>query len=154
MKKIITSTFICFLLLSVAQGHTISKKDAQQFLEKAWSYLKTSDSASFVSLWVIDASAPKHQGRAFTRQAVIGNFDFMKEFLDTALKLNLKIDHIEVEKENLNGTDTEYWIKAWFKYDEHYYKGFGFYVAYKNDKWIVRDNPSTSTMRRNPVSEK
>ena len=48
---------------------------------------------------------------------------------------NLKIDHIEVNKENLPGTDTEYWIKAWFKYDEHHYKGFGFYIAYKNDKF-------------------
>ncbi|MEO6883587.1 MAG: hypothetical protein ABI199_06155 [Bacteroidia bacterium] len=149
MKKIIATTFVCFLLLTSAQGQTISKKDAKQFLEKAWSYLKTSDSTSFVKLWALDASAPKHKGRTFSSQDIIENFDMMKGYLDTALIENLKIDYIEVEKDNLKGTDSEYWIKAWFKYDEHDYKGFGFYIAYKNSKWVVRDNPSTSTMKKN-----
>jgi hypothetical protein len=147
MKKAITAILICFFIATVARAHSISKKEARQFLDNAWNYLKTSDSASFLSLWMLDASAPKHNGRLFTREDIINNFNFMTDFLDTALKQNLRIDHIEIDKENLKGTDTEYWIKAWFKYDKHYYKGFGFYITYKNDKCIVRDNPSTSTLR-------
>ena len=59
-----------------------------------------------------------------------------------------KYDPKDVDKDyNEGSTDEKYWIKAWFKYDEHYYKGFGFYLAYKNDKWVVRYNPSTSTIR-------
>ena len=148
MKRIVITLF-CLLILTVANGQTISKKEARHFLEKSWNYLKVSDSASFVSLWDLNPNALEHEGRPMSKCFITGNFDFMKEFLDTALSQNLKMDYIEVEKENLKGTDTKYWIKAWFKYNKHYYKGFGFYVAYDQGKWVVRNSPSTSYMRRN-----
>jgi hypothetical protein len=59
-----------------------------------------------------------------------------------------------VEKDDLEGTDTKYWIKAWFKYDDHYFKGFGFYMAYLNNKWVVRDYPSTSSMQKDAPQNK
>ena len=148
MKQIL-AFFLCFFTLTASQGQTIRKKEARQFLEKSLNYLKTSDSASFAGLWNLNKAALEHQGRPWDKQQIIGNFDFMKKFLDTALKQNLRMDYVEIEKENLEGTDTKYWIKAWFKYNKHYYKGFGFYVAYNDGKWVVRSSPSTSYMRRN-----
>src|SRR5258708_6086433 len=55
MKKIFTTT-ICLLLLTVAHAQKINEKEAQQFLEKVWGYLKTSDSVSFVNLWLPEDS--------------------------------------------------------------------------------------------------
>ena len=149
MKKIITAIIMCALLYATAHGQTITKKEARDLLEKAWSYLKTSDTAAFISLWMPDNSSVSYHKRPYTKQEIKNDFIQVKDFLDTALTRNLIIDNIEIEKENLENTDTKYWIKAWFKYDEHYYKGFGFYVAYKNEKWVVRDSPSTSAMRKN-----
>jgi len=51
MKKIIVSTLTAVLFLTVAQAQTMSEKEAKQFLETAWSYLKTSDSNAFADLW-------------------------------------------------------------------------------------------------------
>jgi len=85
---------------------------------------------------------------------MIAHFNFTKQYLDTALKRNLKIDNVEVEENNLKGTDSKYWIKAWFRYDERYWKGFGFYLAYVNGKWVARDYPSTSTRRKTSPAKK
>ncbi|HLG34208.1 MAG TPA: hypothetical protein VI757_04955 [Bacteroidia bacterium] len=142
MKKIIAATFISVLLMTAAQAQTLGKKEAQQLLEKAWRCMVTSDSGAFMNLWQTDNTAS-------AKQKITEELNFLREFLDTALARNLTIDNVEVEKHNLKNTDTEYWIKAWFRYDEHYYKGFGLYVAYKNNQWIVRGSPSTSARRKN-----
>jgi len=151
MKKIFLTTSVCLLLLLVAQGQTMHKKDAQQILEHALRYLKTSDTASFINLWLLDDSPyPFHQ-HPFTVEDVKNDFAHLKVFLDTALAQNYKIDHIEIEKEeskNKNERLGEYLVKAWFKYNEHYYKGFGFYVEYKNERWVVRFSPDTSSMTK------
>ena len=144
MKRIfITLTVASFL--TIAHGQTISKKEAQQFLEKSWNYLKMKDSVSFANLWSLNDSVSKNHRRPHTTKELFEWYSEIREFLDTALTRNLNIDYIETEKMNLQGMDTQYWIKAWFKYNEHYYKGYGFYIAHKQDKWIVRDYPSTST---------
>lgn len=141
MKKIITAIFISILLLTTAHAQSISKKEAHELLEKAYSYLKTSDTTSFINLW-------QEENTAASKQKITSEFNFLREFLDTALTRNLKIDNVEIEKYNLKNTDTKYWIKAWFKYDEHNYKGFGFYVAYKSKRWVVRNTLSTSMKRK------
>jgi hypothetical protein len=138
MQKIFI-TLLCVLLLAVAHGQTISKKEAKQILEKAWSCLITPDSVSFVNLWRPGNTTPER---------AIDYFNYLKQFLDTALKQNLKINNVEIEEKNLKGTDTKYWIKAWFKYSEHDYKGFGFYIAPNNGKWVMRGEPSTSRMKK------
>ena len=148
MKQTITLLLSLFVF-TLSHGQTMSKNEAKQFLEKSWNYLKVSDSSSFLSLWDLNKKSMEHQGLPMSNKFITGNFDFMKEFLDTALAQNLKMDDIEIEPENLEGTDTKYWIKAWFKYNKHYYKGFGFYVAYDDGKWVARNSPSTSTMRKN-----
>ena len=148
MKRIVITLF-CLLIFTVTHGQTISKKAARQFLEKSWNYLKVSDSVSFIDLWNLNKTALEHEGRPISRKYIAEDFEAIKAFLDTALNQNLKMDFVEVDKENLEGTDTKYWIKAWFKYNKHYSKGFGFYVAYDQGKWVVRNSPSTSYMRRN-----
>jgi hypothetical protein len=147
MKKIIPITFICVLLLTIADGRTITKKEARQLLEKVWSCLKTSDTASFINMWLLD-NIPYHQ-RLYTKEDVIGDFNYLKDFLDTALSQNLQMDNIKIDKDLITAPDEffgTYNIKAWFRYKEHYYKGFGLYVIYKNEKWLVRFQPDTSTM--------
>ncbi len=154
MIKTIATTFISVLLFSIVQAHSINKKDARQLLEKAWGDLKKSDSTAFVNFWSLNDEVSIHQKRPHKKAEIISNFNAMKEYLATALNKNLKIDFIDVDEQKLDGTDTEYWIKAWFKYDEHEYKSFGFYIAYKNEKWIVRDYPSTSTIVHNSTTKK
>ncbi|MBK5285238.1 MAG: hypothetical protein JJE25_07520 [Bacteroidia bacterium] len=152
MKKIIITAIIYILLSPIAHAQAITKKDARHLLEQALTYLKTSDTTSFINLWRLDdAPYPYHQ-RPYTRADVIGDFNQLKVFLDTALKQNLTIDNIEIEQAMQKDTAKnfgEYKIKAWFRYDEHYYKGFGFYVEYKNNKWVIRFSPDTSVMRKN-----
>ena len=149
MKKIIAITCVCVFAMNIAHGQTMTKKDARQLLEKAWSYLKTSDTASFINLWQPDNSSSTAHQQPYTRQEIKNDFSQLQDFLDTAWAQNLIIDNIEIEKDNLKNTDTEYWIKAWFKYDEHHYKGFGFYVAHKNNMWVVRQSPTSSARQRN-----
>lgn len=145
MQKILV--FICALSLTFTQAQTLSKKEARQILEKAWDCLKTSDTSSFVNLWQPQSFASVLE-QTYVRQQALDNFSFLNQFLDTALSRNPKISDVEIEEHNLKDTDTKYWIKAWFKYTENDYTGFGFYIAYKNGKWIVRDKPSTSIMQR------
>lgn len=154
MKKIIITLVISLLLFTIANGQTISNKEARQLLENTWNYLKTSDSISFISLWSLNDSISIHQRRPHKKKEIMGNFTFMKEFLDTALNRNLAIDYIDIDKFKLEDTDTKYWIEAWFQYNKHYYKGFGLYIAYMNNKWIVRDDVSTSTLYRNVKTNK
>jgi hypothetical protein len=151
MKKIIVTTITAVLFLTVAYGQTMNEKEAKQYLEKAWSYVKASDSISFINLWQLSEVESKS---SYSKSQAIAHFNFIKEYLDTALTRNLKIDQVDVVEENLKGTDSKYWIKAWFKYDEHYYKGFGFYLANVNGKWIARGNPSTSTREKHSAAQK
>jgi len=135
-------------MLTVVHGQTMNKKEAQQFLEKSWTYVKMNDSISFANLWSLNDNISKNQKRPHSTKELYEWCGELRDFLDTALNRNLKVDYISIEKMNLKDTDTKYWIKAWFKYDEHYYKGYGFYLAQKKGKWIVRDYPSTSTFMR------
>lgn len=144
MKKVFLALTVASIL-TVAYGQTMTKKEAQQFLQKSWDYVKMKDSVSFSNLWSLNDSISKNHRRPHTTEETFGDYRAVREWLDTALTRNLKIDYVEVEQMNLKGTDTKYWIKAWFKYNDHYYKGYGFYIAYFNDKWVVRDNTTTST---------
>jgi len=64
----------------------------------------------------------------------------------------MKIDYVDINKYDPKDS-IEYFggynIKAWFKYNKHYYKGFGYFVEFKKANGFVRYSPETSTMRRN-----
>jgi hypothetical protein len=154
MKKIIFTIAILVLLLPVVHAQTMNDQQVRQILQKAWDDLKTNDSVSFCNFWMLNDSASKLQRRPHTNKDIIEYFDMVREFLDTAINKNTKIDNIDITNENLAGTDTKYWIQAWFKYEIGYYKGFGFYVAWVKNKWVVRDCPSTSTMINNKKKKK
>ncbi len=154
MKKMVFTTLIIVLFLPFVQGQNMNNQEARQLLDKAWNYLKTSDSASFCSFWSLNDSISKQQRRPHAKKEIIGDFIMVRVFLDTAINRNLKIDFINISEENLEGTDTKYWIQAWFKYGKGNYKGFGFYVAYLKNKWVVRDCPSTSTMQSSQTRKK
>ena len=132
------------MLSSSAHGQHLSKQDAKQLIEKTLTCLKNSDTASFVKLWYLDnASRPYHQ-RHFDTQDLIGHFTELRKFLDTALAQNLKIEEIEIEKQNKNDTKhywAQYKIKAWFLYSKTNRKGVGFNVDRINNEWFYRFEP-------------
>ena len=136
------------LLFTMVHAQKMNDKEASQLLNKGWNCLKTNDTTSFINFWSLNDSISIHHRRPHKKQEIIANFNAMKEWLDTAIQRKLNIEWVDITRQNLKGTDTKYWVQAWFKYDEHYYKGFGFYVAYMNKRWIVRDDASTSSMRK------
>ncbi|MES2680130.1 MAG: hypothetical protein V4635_09610 [Bacteroidota bacterium] len=149
MKKIFITSIICLCISTALYGQKLTKKQARQILGKAISSLQSSDSTTFVSLWHFSGTPPACDNHPFTEKTAITYYHYLREFLDTALTHNLKIDNIDIEK-----TDAEqqalnfgkYNIKAWFKYADKYYKGFGFYMDFIEGKWVVRFSPDTSTM--------
>ena len=149
MKKIFTISIICLCISTVLYGQKMTKKQARQILEKAIKSLRTADSTTFVSLWHFDGKSAPYHNQPFTEITARSYFHYLEEFLDTALIRDLKIDDIEIDKVNAEQQAMnfgKYNIKAWFKYNDKYYKGFGFFLDYINEKWVVRFIPDTSTM--------
>lgn len=151
MKKVFSTAIICLSISGVLYGQKLSKKQARQILETAVTCLKTSDTTTFANLWYFDNTPAPFHTKSFTEQTATSYFHYLREFVDTALAQNLLIDDIEISKvaadqQALNFG--KYNIKAWFKYNEKYYKGFGFFLDYINDKWVVRYIPDTSTLTR------
>jgi hypothetical protein len=143
MKKIFT-TVICVLLLTVADAQKISEKEAQQFLEKVWGYLKTSDSLSFVNLWSPEDSVWQRVHTPVEGLKLTENFNRLKNFLSPALSQNLAITRVEVGEENAAGTK----ITAYIKAREHASIGYLFYVVRMNDKLIPRGKPGYLAMSK------
>jgi hypothetical protein len=155
MKKIIVSITIYFCLFISAYAQKPDNKFARQYIDKALIYLKNSDTANFINLWISDKK--NVVSNAYIK-AYLGG---IKIFLDTALKQNLKIDHVEVEKIDTSEERTVYHcytglyrIKAWFKYDEHYYKGIGFNLDFINNKWLCRYIDESTLLRPNSSTPK
>ena len=149
MKKQFTTAIICLCITSVLYGQKITKKQARQILEKAITSLQTEDSTTFISLWHFDGTAAPYHNNPFTESSARSYFYYLREFLDTAISRNLKIDGVEIDRVNTEQQALnfgKYNIRAWFKYNDKYYKGFGFYLDYINDKWMVRFIPDTSTL--------
>jgi hypothetical protein len=148
MKTIFTTTIMLICVLTNASGQKLKKAQARQILETAITTLKTSDSAAFVRLWHIDGKPAPFHDNPFTEKSATTYFYYIREFVDTALTKNLKIDDVEVSKvcaEQQALNFGKYNIKVWFKYTDKYFKGFGFFVDYIDDKWVVRFIPETST---------
>src|SRR5688572_24287039 len=144
MKRTFTITITLICVLTNASGQGLKRAQARQILETAITTLKTSDSAAFVRLWHIDSKPAPFHDNPFTEKTATTYFHYLREFIDTALTKNLKIDDIEVSKvdavqqaQNFG----KYNIKVWFKYSDKYYKGFGFFVDYIDDRWVVRYIP-------------
>lgn len=151
MKKIITLTALCLTITINSFGQKISKKEAQQILEKTLGYLKTNDTTSFVNLWHFDDTPRPYNKKIYTKRDAVEEFIELKSFLDTALTKNLPFDEIDVEKmDSYEKYKVKYKIKGWFKYDEKqkYYKGYGFLIDNFDGKWGFRFTAETSTSYR------
>jgi hypothetical protein len=145
MTKIFTALAI-FCILAKAQGQKLKRAQARQILETAVHCLKTSDSIAFIGLWHFDGKPAPYHKNPFTEETAASYYHYFREFLDTALTRDLKIDYIEISKvpsdqQALNFG--KYNIRAWLKYNDKYYKGFGFFVDYIDHKWVVHYIPDT-----------
>ena len=147
MKKNL-GVIIFFGLIFAAQisnAQKISKQEASYLLEKAVTCLKNNDTAAFVNLWYLDNSGRPYDNTAFTKKDIIGEFNELKLFLDTAIKNNLTFDYVEIkdEKEISKHKANQFSsnkILAWYLYDakRKYYKGFGVRSAFINKQWLFR----------------
>lgn len=148
MKKTITLLSICLSLTMVTYGQKLSKKDGTKILERAWNDVKTSDTADFIKLWVIDEKQwPYHAGQKFTAKDVRINFADFKSYFDSAIINKLKFDKVEcdtLEHSDPHYEFAKYYIKAWFKYSKTHSRGFGFYMDYVNNQWYIRFSPDYS----------
>ncbi|MGE0637958.1 MAG: hypothetical protein AB7G44_16435 [Bacteroidia bacterium] len=148
--KNIFSIILCFYFVITALAQKPSKQEARQLCDNALTALKNSDPTSFASLWIIDNKLLLHPKKPFTNDDVQSHYDEMKVFLDTALTLNLEIDKIEIDKASYLDTIAKSsdfcYIKMWFKYNKHYFKGIGFNVIRVDNKWLVAFDPDYSML--------
>jgi hypothetical protein len=133
MKKIITIIIFIFPL-SASHAQKISEAEAQQYLEKVWSYLKTSDTVAFVNLWLPEDSVWEKNHPPIDKMK---SFHFLRTWLEPAITKNLNIDHVEIGETTARGTE----LKAYLKAREHAFIGFSFFVVSVNDKWSARGKP-------------
>ena len=145
MKKLL---ILALLISQSILAQTLSKKEARQILQKAWTATLTNDSIAFAKLWSLNDSESKKHRRPHSENEVYADFRAVREWLDTAITRKLTIENIGLEDDTLQGTDVKYWIMAWFKYNAHYSKSFGFYLASHDGRWVVRDNTSASQIKR------
>jgi hypothetical protein len=149
MKKIIILPLICLCLAGGVYGQKLSKKESRKILENVWSYVQKSDTADFIKMWIIDKQQWPYHTTPFDVQQIRINFADFRSFFDTALIKNMKFDEVEcdtVEHDDPHRGFSAYYIRAWFKFNNDYKKGFGFYMDYVNDKWLIRFSPDYSTV--------
>lgn len=153
MKKtiVLLSASLCLATISYAQPK-LSKKEASKILEKAWTAVKKSDTASFIKLWVIDDMQwPYHAGQKFEVKDIKTNFRDFRSYFDSALIRNLKLQDVEcdtIEHNDPHHDFAQYYIKASFSYSKSHSRGFGFYMDYVNKEWLVRFSPDYSDVTR------
>ena len=154
MKKIILLPVVCILLAGASfgqKGPKLNKKDSRKILETVWNFVKTSDTAGFRKMWAMDGQQWPYHTVPFDVQQIRFNYLDFKSYFDTALIKNLKIDDVECDTVEMNDPHrgfSKYYIKAWFRYNETTRKGFGFYMDYVSDKWLIRFSPDYTTDRK------
>ncbi|HTB32838.1 MAG TPA: hypothetical protein VK808_12475 [Bacteroidia bacterium] len=147
MKKTITVALLCLTISICTFGQKLNQKDAKKILETAFNAVKANDSSSFIKLWIIDKEQWPYHTYPFTVNEIKNNFYGFKTYLDSAITKNMKFDEVEcdtVAKADPHGGFAKYYIRGWFKYSAHHRKGFGFYMDYVGDKWLVRFSPDYS----------
>jgi hypothetical protein len=145
MKKVFFLATFALLLAANLSAQHLPKKTAKEMMEKCFASLRTSDTATFVSLWQLNDSPWPYHDRMFTKEDLIPTFIQMKQFLDTALNEDMEMYSFDLERAD-PVVGTRYTIRVWFKYNPHYYKGCGLHVDYIGDKWVCRFYPDTSYM--------
>jgi len=153
MKKTIALLFASAGLVAVSYAQPkLTKKDAGKILEKAWTAVKKSDTASFVKLWVLDDKQwPYHGGQKFEAKDVKTNFRDFRSYFDSALIRNSKLEDVEcdtIEHNDPHYDFSKYYIKASLSYSKSHSRGFGFYMDYVNNEWLVRFSPDYSDVTR------
>jgi hypothetical protein len=144
MKKTVALLSICLCLTVAGYSQKLSKKDAKTILEKAWSCVKSNDTASFRKMWILDKEQWPYHTVPFTVQEIMNNFYDFKVYFDKPLAGNMKFDEVgcdTVPRNDPHAGFSKYYIVAWFKLADNTRKGFGFYMDYVGDKWLIRFSP-------------
>src|SRR5690348_3362189 len=99
------------MLITAAHAQKISEVEARQYLEKVYNYIKTSDSVSFVNLWLPEDSVWQRIHTPIDGINHMKSFHFLEEFLFPAIISGVSMDRVSVGQEDARGTE----ISAVFK---------------------------------------
>jgi hypothetical protein len=144
MKNLVLTLTITLFSISNIQAQKLSAHSAGKLFHKTIACLKTNDTITFVGQWFFDNMPWPDNNATFDHRNAGTNFGVLKKFIDSALRNNMSIDKIEIEKENPGNKTTyyaQYKITAWFNYSASLRKGIAFNVDYTNGKWVYRFQP-------------
>jgi hypothetical protein len=148
MKKLVALSIICLYVSINSYGQKLTPKEGRQILQKVWDCVKASDTSCFIKNWYINGDQwPYHGGKPFTVNDVKDNYYDFKAYFDSALSKNMKFDEVEcdtVSHDDPHGFFSKYYIRAWFRYSPSYRKGYGFYMDYMDNRWVIRFSPDYS----------
>ena len=119
MKMCSIALLLCLVSFG-SSGQRMTQKQARQIFSETTRQLNANDTTAFVNMWLYDATPTPSQGTPFTRRHAKGYFEHIREWMDTALTRNLKIDHIDIETQASDQPQSPaYLIKAWYRYDKN-----------------------------------
>ncbi len=135
--------FFCLLIVNNLLGQVVSTNEAKEIFQKTVSYLKSSDTSSFVNLWYLDNTGNPHDNTIFDKQQLIQEFKDLQLFLTIPLVKDLPFETIEIS-EMPAALKAKCKIKAYFKIDDKLSLAYGFLVDYINGKWYLRWHGETT----------
>lgn len=143
MKTKLTYGLLILFISSTVYSQEISKKEASQLFDNAIKYIKTNDTTSFIKLWYLDNKPRPNNQNPYSQKDIKWDFVQLKLYMDSAFTQNLSINSIDIEKQTTNEGIAlgKYLIRAMYKYNKYYYKGFGFYLDYVDNKWVIKNSP-------------
>jgi hypothetical protein len=144
MKKLLLLPAVCICLSGALFGQKLTKKDSRKILETVLNCVKTSDTSGFMNMWILDKEQWPYHTQPYDKHQILLNYWSFKSFFDSALTKNLKIDQVDCDTVEYNDPHrgfSQYHITAWFNYSTSYRKGFGFYMDFIDNKWLIRFSP-------------
>ena len=136
MKKALLF-FTIVLLKSSGFSQKITQTEATDLLKKSFSYLISSDTASFIELYYLDNSSSSHH-QPYSKFDLVRDFEDIQNFLVVPIYKKLPFDRVEITDFSNTSILAKAKIKAYFKIDDHLQLAYGFLVDYINNKWVLR----------------
>jgi hypothetical protein len=135
MPRALVYAISLVLLITSAYSQRLRRREALVLAENSINYLKTSDTAAFLSQWVLDSSGKNTNRKGYTALKVKQAFTDMSVFLDMALAEGLT-PRVRSEKlKEDSGYSNAYKITIEFRLLPDYSKVVSFYTTFINGRW-------------------